>query len=577
MPERILTEKQEKLLAEERELLSNLRVALARLAVPEDDQSTLEASIRTLDELFLLVVVGEFNAGKSVFINALLGEPLLEEGVTPTTHRILLLKYGETRDRTTRDPVSEVITAPAELLREVNIVDTPGTNAIQREHEAITRHFVPRSDMVLFVTSADRPFTESERAFLESIRDWGKKILVVVNKVDILETEEELARVEAFVRENVKKLLGVEPESFSVSARRALRAKTSGDDALLEQSRFPALEQHIVSKLDDRERVRLKLLNPVGVGLRLSSESLGIVGGQLELLSDDVRMLEEIERQLELYDEDRNREFRYRLADIDNALLDFENRGIAFFEETMRLARVLDLVNKSKMKSEFEHKVVGDLPQVVETRVGEVIDWMVSSELKQWKALTEYLEARRAQHADRLLGTMGGTLEYDRKRLLDSVGRAARRAIESYDKDKESTRLAESIQMSVASAALLEVGAVGLGTLVTLIASTTMVDFTGILAAGAMSVIGLLVIPARRREAKRELRRRVAEVREQLMSGLKTQFQRETSASLARLREAISPYTRFVRAEKERLSESREELSGIQENLESLKARIDSL
>ncbi len=70
---------------------------------------------------------------------------------------------------------------------DINIVDTPGTNAIHREHEAITREFVPRSDMVLFVTSADRPFTESERAFLQGIREWGKKIVVVLNKIDILE------------------------------------------------------------------------------------------------------------------------------------------------------------------------------------------------------------------------------------------------------------------------------------------------------------------------------------------------------------------------------------------------------
>ena len=71
-------------------------------------------------------------------------------------------------------------------------MDTPGTNAVLREHEALTREFVPRSDLVLFVTSADRPFTESERAFLEAIRDWGKKIVVVVNKIDILETEDDL-------------------------------------------------------------------------------------------------------------------------------------------------------------------------------------------------------------------------------------------------------------------------------------------------------------------------------------------------------------------------------------------------
>ena len=74
------------------------------------------------------------------------------------------------------------------LLREIHIVDTPGTNAIIREHEAITSEFVPRSDLVLFVTSADRPFTETERVFLEQVRGWGKKVVIVINKIDILES-----------------------------------------------------------------------------------------------------------------------------------------------------------------------------------------------------------------------------------------------------------------------------------------------------------------------------------------------------------------------------------------------------
>ncbi len=166
------------------------------------------------DERRALVVAGEFNAGKSAFINALLGRSLLEEGVTPTTQGITRIEHGETEQHEKRSEGFESIRAPIEVLESVNIVDTPGTNAIHREHEAITRDFVPRSDMVLFVTSADRPFTESERAFLEGIRDWGKKVVVVVNKIDILETPEAVLEVVDFVRVHATKLLSSEPRSF---------------------------------------------------------------------------------------------------------------------------------------------------------------------------------------------------------------------------------------------------------------------------------------------------------------------------------------------------------------------------
>ena len=93
-------------------------------------------------------------------------------------------------------------------------MDTPGTNAIIREHEAITSEFVPRSDLVLFVTSADRPFTETERVFLEQVRGWGKKVIIVINKIDILEGEPQLEEVRAFVADNARALLGVSPEIF---------------------------------------------------------------------------------------------------------------------------------------------------------------------------------------------------------------------------------------------------------------------------------------------------------------------------------------------------------------------------
>ena len=124
-----------------------LRSALARLDASADQQQALDQSIAQLDELFLLVVVGEFNAGKSAFINALIGQVLMKEGVTPTTAVITVLEYGNTPEQAVRQANLLVVKAPIEILREIRIVDTPGTNAIIREHEAMTAEFIPRSDL----------------------------------------------------------------------------------------------------------------------------------------------------------------------------------------------------------------------------------------------------------------------------------------------------------------------------------------------------------------------------------------------------------------------------------------------
>jgi hypothetical protein len=202
---------------------------------------------------------------------------------------------------------------------------------------------------------------------------------------------------------------------------------------------------------------------------------------------------------------------------------------------------------------------------------------MVSSDLRQWQAVMDHLARRQAEHADRIVGQVGGSFDYDRARLLDTVGRAAQRAVESYNKEAEASRLAESVQMAVASTALVEVGAIGLGTIVTIIATTTMADVTGILAASAVAVLGLFVIPARRREAKKELREKIAAMRQQLMGTLTGQFDRELERSLQRINEAIAPYTRFVRAERDRLTETHDELTQIREGLARLKAQVEAM
>lgn len=587
----ILTDEQRRLLAEDRRLLGDLRSVLARFEGAPEDDFTLANSLDQLDELFLLVVAGEFNSGKSAVLNALVGERLLPEGVTPTTDRITVLQHednvrGEEAggERRRRSAEVHTVSARSEMLRHLHVVDTPGTNAVLQKHEAVTRKFIPRADMVLFVTSADRPFTESERQFLTVIRDWGKKVALVVNKIDIILTEDDVQRIEAFVADNARELLGFVPALFPVSARQALEAarrRREGDDEgareLFEASRFGALESFVVFTLDEAERVRLKLLNPLKVGLRLAAKYLAVAEEREALLADDFRTLADLEEQLGLYREDMDREYRFRRADVENVLGEFERRGNDYFESTLRLGRFVDLLKREKIKGEFERQVVVDLPQQIERRVSEIIDWLVGRELAQWEAVRERVARRRSEHADRIVGREGKGFDLDRTRLLESIGREAQRTVEGYDRLKEAERLAESVQLAVAGTALLEVGAVGLGAAVAAVASTTVVDVTGILAAGALAAIGLFVLPQRRRQAQRELRAKIDEMRGKLLESLDRQFRREMDRGVERIREAVTPYTRFVRAERDRLDSMRGDLEAVLRGLTDLEARIAQL
>lgn len=575
MLETILDDAQQTLVAETRKSLLSAAEILAAGEAPEEAGKQLAKSIHQIDSLFLLVVVGEFNAGKSALINALLGTELLEEGVTPTTSRIQLIGYGPETTRKSVGAVLEEVGLPVELLKDLRIVDTPGTNALDREHEAITVDFVPRSDLVVFVTSADRPFSESERLFLEKLRSWGKKILIVINKKDILDGPEQLQQVEDYVSSQSLRLLEIKPQIFAVSARNARRAVAANDTTALDASGLPALEAALLRSLEAGERFRLKLLNPIGVAARLIETAIEASSQQEEFLQDDLQTLTDIEAQLKIYREDIDREFKLRLAEMDNSLAQLELRGIDFFDATIRLGRLPDLIRGEKIRREYEEMVVASTPADIEKQVGSLIDWLVDSGIRQWHAVVEHVRRREDQHPGRIVGQIGGTLESDRNRLLESVGRAARDGMAGYDREEEAQRMVDELQLAVAGTALVEVGAVGLGTTVALIASSAAADATGLVAAGVMAALGLVIIPTQRRRAKKALRERISTTREKLMESMTTQFQREADSSLGRIRDTIAPYSRFVRSQHQelegrirRLSESRDDLAARRREVE---------
>ncbi|MCX6046496.1 MAG: dynamin family protein [Chloroflexi bacterium] len=594
--QRLLTQEQDQLLRQERDLLEELRVHLARLDAAEEDLALLKRSLQQMDEFFLLVVVGEFNAGKTAFLNALLGSRLLQEGVTPTTDNIHVLRYGESFNQQPNGDDYLLIQVPVDWLREVSLVDTPGTNAVIQRHQQITEHFVPRSDLVLFVTSADRPFSESERTFLEHIRQWGKKIVIIVNKIDLMPEAADRQQILDFVRTNARNLLGVEPQIFAVSTRLALQAKqdaktaaplvadsvfTSGhppiDSELWAASQFGPLEHFITEQLDATERLRLKLENPLGIATRLLDRYQQVIDNRLELLKGDVQTLDVIDEQVAAYESDMRRDFKYQLSHVDNILYEMAERGDRFFDESMRLGRIFDLINSAKLRGDFEREVIANTGRQIESQVSELIDWIVDKDYAQWRAVMEYLNRRAKQHSEQMVGEVGSNFESTRQNLLASVGREAQHVVDSYDREAESLKLVQEVQRAIIQTAAVEVGALGLGALLVVLMHTTLLDFTGVLGASAIAALGLYVLPYRRAKIKTDLRERIGQLREQLNTAMSRQFEKEMSDSIQRLREAIAPYTRFVRVERDKLEQLDNSLQTVETQVAQIRSTVKKL
>jgi GTPase SAR1 family protein len=198
---------------------------LAEAAGSGDLLPVIDQLSATIGEPFLFVVVGEIKAGKSSFINALLGAEVCRVDPAPCTDVIQEIVWAPEPVETEVAPCLRRIGVPAEILKDIAIVDTPGTNTIIDHHQEITQRFIPNSGLVIFVFPAKNPHTRTAWQLLESVSDeWRKRVVFVLQQAD-LATETELTVNTAKVREYARERGIREPEIFATSAMRELAGR----------------------------------------------------------------------------------------------------------------------------------------------------------------------------------------------------------------------------------------------------------------------------------------------------------------------------------------------------------------
>jgi hypothetical protein len=398
---------------------------------------------------------------------------------------------------------------------------------------------------------------------------------MVINKVDLLEKPEEREQVISFVRENAETVLGEVPEVFPVSARLAQGARASGDEAGWAASGFAAMDDWLVNTLDQQERVRLKLLNPLNVGLRLAARYKDVAFERLKMLAEDVATLQNIDTQLAAFHQDMLRDFEPRLSRLDAMLNDMELRGMNFFDDQIRMGKIRSLMRSDQIRRDFERVVVGDTPREIDDEVGRIVDWIVERNLKLWQDLGTYIERRQiSRHREGMIGEVGGGFSYNRQALLDSIGQTARATVGTYNREAEAHRLAEEVRAGAGTTIAAGIG-MGLGIGAAALISSAVVDITGVVLASVLAITGLYVIPNRRRQAKAEFAKKVEELRRRLNEGLTRQIHAAVQDSTARVNESIAPYRRFVEVQQTQLNEARGELVAAEDALLRLKSEIE--
>ena len=632
----LISEQGKLLLNKERELLDDIVDFLQTSASELEEIKLLLDARKGLDEMFLIVIVGEFNAGKSSVINAVLGDKFLAEGILPTTNEITVLKFGENSTKRVQSEdgfyTQEI---PVELLKQVSIVDTPGTNVILKRQQRLTEEFVPRADLVLFVLSADRPMTESEVKFLSYIKKWGKKVVFVLNKCDLLETDEDRKEVVQFVRDNAKRLLGVDNAPvLPVAARNALKMKKANASSTeaYAQTGFPEFEEYVNSYLGggragatnrSGEALRLKLATPLNVSQLLLSASRQILDAEFSVAKSEVISASSVGEQMKTYKEtmlkDASEQVNFVRANINGAV----KRANALVDETLRLENAAELFStyiigadyseldvsddfeaegsddrkegeydndddaekkKTKKKKKkyskfvkaYQSTVLGSADQELKKTVKEFSKWLKRNNDAR---LLSYLSAVSSRGFDTSVtaSDIKQKLAQNNSETPIKINSAAISVAENFDNEAAAYKLDEEMRGAVYGSLGSSIAAIASAFILSNFLSSLNEDILAYCLAAAVGYVGILSLPLKRQECKAKIQRAAEALVEDVERELLKELSEEIDITSDYADRLVAPWEAAARVERARVERCLAQQENYLTQVESLAVDVENL
>jgi GTP-binding protein EngB required for normal cell division len=601
----------------EYELITNLLEVLPRIDNLEESRvAQVRDALFHADHPFLMVFVGPFSSGKSSIINALMGqEDLLPVGPVPTTDRITILRYGDEPQRMNSGGDVDTVFYPSPLLQKVSFVDTPGLQSVLQRHESTTRNFLHRSDVVLLVMLATQAMTASNLEYMQTLKEFGKKVILMINQTDLL-TPEESETVKNYVLEQSQLRLGFKPDLWMVSARRGLEARqtapnngSTGDgthDATLTLA-GSEVDQNLwrssgLWQFEDYiDRQRQKLQTPLQIAQNVGSAALAAVRANQSALDMYQGISDNVEQQLSGFRREQEKTVRETNEEVRMKFTAAAERGGAAIRELFQFTQSFNTLRRGFMElvgaagilrrmrgtsaidEAFErHKTAEPLQEL-----GNVVDKLgprlEGRDVQDIEALVKYahreIEALPPAIQTKVIGNLQAPIAYDRTALQQVRPELER--IQDEALKVETHRIQQTLRNSMMYLAVWEILVV-IG-LIALIATWSQFPqgaptpwiLLAVLIGLALAGLGLM--PLAGQMLHRSYAARLLKLQNQYVEALTKAADKQVDYGMRLRRESVAPLTRLIESQvtiqKEQLAklqESQQEMVNIEQSLISL-------
>ncbi|MEM7105014.1 MAG: dynamin family protein [Bacteroidota bacterium] len=547
------------------------------IAIGNEDLSKTVSDLRTrITEPFMFVIVGEVKVGKSSFINALLetDKEICKVAPDPCTDTIQQILFGNEEKTLVVSEHLKKLYYPVEILKEIAIVDTPGTNTISEYHQEITEGFVPGSDLIVFVFEAKNPYRQSAWDFFDFIHaDWRKKIIFVLQQADLMNAEDLAVNENGVMNYALKKGVN-DPRIFSVSAKLELEGKTA-------ESGFLPVREYIKHNITGGKAPILKLSNNIDTSLNIGEKIRKGLDVRSAQLKADLAFREDISQTL------KNQETRSRnQVDIlvENLVAGYERitrkteKDLASGLSFMTLAKRSFLSLFSKRESledwlkDLSKRLETDLNNVMRDKLNDgVLD--IAESIQQMAKIID-LKIRNSQTILKDNHAIFGDIADKRSNVLRDLQSQFSNFINRTESfvDQELIPDGSNLSPNLATGSGLAV----IGVIVATITQGMVFDITG----GIITTIGLLfagvTVRLKRKQIIQGYRSEIENGKERLSTELDEKLKAYISKIKSKIDQNFDNFDAMLSSEEEQVNTLEEQLSNIREELNTMSNELET-